>query len=147
MAPWVAGEILRPRRPSGAVVRPLNFTVRWRGAVSSRGRFAFLTFARLLLGVAALARAVELFKTESSPLSVLGAVALLLFGAALLWWGMVGVRALRGRNGAEDGRIIADAVADMDRRAPSGLRPLWIGLLLVVGIFLVWILYASFRAT
>jgi hypothetical protein len=115
--------------------------------VSTRGRFAFLTVARLLLGAAALARAVELFKTGTSPVSSLGSVALVLFGASLLWWGLVGVRALRGHNGAQDERIITDAVADMDRRAPSGLRPLWIGLLLVVGIFLIWMLYASFRAT
>ena len=32
LAPRAPGEIVRPRRSSGVVVRPLNFTVRWLGA-------------------------------------------------------------------------------------------------------------------
>ena len=37
LAPRVAGEILRPRRLSGVVVRPLNFTVRVRAQIQAGG--------------------------------------------------------------------------------------------------------------
>ena len=37
LAPRVPGEIVRPRRLSGMVSRPLNFTVRWQ-------RWAFARF-------------------------------------------------------------------------------------------------------
>jgi hypothetical protein len=30
LAPRAPGDSVRPRRPSAVVVRPLNFTVRWR---------------------------------------------------------------------------------------------------------------------
>jgi hypothetical protein len=36
LAPWVPGEIVGPRRLSGVVVRPLNFTVRVRSLEISR---------------------------------------------------------------------------------------------------------------
>jgi hypothetical protein len=34
-------------------------------------------------------------------------------------------------------------IDDLERRAPSGLRPLWVALALIVGIFLVWVIIAG----
>jgi hypothetical protein len=114
--------------------------------VATKGRFVLLTVGRLILGVAAIARAVELFTTANPFPSWMVSVALLIFGAGLLWWGVAGVRALRGK-GSNPEMFISDAVADIDRRAPSGLKPLWIGLLIVVGIIVVCVLYGSLSAT
>ena len=37
LAPRALGESVRPRRPAGVVVRPLNFTVRWHAMVPAFG--------------------------------------------------------------------------------------------------------------
>jgi succinate dehydrogenase/fumarate reductase cytochrome b subunit len=100
-----------------------------------------------MLGAAALARAIEMFKDGASPQQPIFPIFLLVFGIAMFYWGVNGVRALRGRHGPEDEKLIASEVAEVDRRAPSGLKPLWIGLAVVVGIFLIWVVIAGFFAT
>jgi hypothetical protein len=115
--------------------------------VSVRSRFALLTIGRLVLGVAAVARAIELVRSEtSSHLHILPTL-LLAFGLSLLYWGVIGARALRGGHGVEVQRLISGAVADLDRRAPSGLKPLWIGILVVIVVFVAWMVIESMGTT
>ena len=116
------------------------------GSAATKGRFVLLTVGRIGLGVAALWRAVALFKTANPFPWWIVAVACLIFGAGLLWAGVVRVLVLWGK-GTDREMFIANDVADIDRRYPSGLKPLWIGLLIVVGIVVVFILYGSFSAT
>jgi hypothetical protein len=116
------------------------------GSVATKGRFVLLTFGRLVLGAAALWRAVALFRTASPFPWWIVAGACLIFGAGLLWAGVVGVRALCGK-GAHQEMLIASTVAEIDQRAPSGLKPLWIALLIIAGIVVAFILYGSFSAT
>lgn len=110
-------------------------------AVSARvkARFAFLTLGRLIVGAAALLRAVEMYRTSSSPASPVLSLGALLFGLALLWWAVVGVRALLIRDPLVEAAVIASDVAEIDKRAPSGLKPLWIALVVILGAFLIWI--------
>lgn len=114
-------------------------------AVSARvkARFGLLTLGRLLVGAAALFRAVEIYRTSSSPASPLLSLGALLFGLALLWWAVVGVRALLTRDPLVEAAVIASDVAEIDKRAPSGLKPLWIALAVILGAFLICILIAK----
>ena len=115
--------------------------------MSIRSRFALLTVGRLVLGVAAIARATQMFRDDSFVRFPLFPLLPLVFGIAMLYWGIVGVRALRGGHGVEDEKLIARAVADVDRRAPSGLKPLWIGILAVIGLIVVSAFIASIVTT
>ena len=110
-------------------------------ATRVKGRFALLTVGRLFIGGACLFRALELYRAASS--SSLLSLLFLLVGVTLLWWGAVGARALLSGNGAKDDVLIENSVADVDRRAPSGLKPLWIALGSVLGAFLLWVLIAG----
>jgi hypothetical protein len=104
-----------------------------------------------MLGVAALARAVDLYigmyRDRASLQQPIFPLVLSVFGILMLYWGVIGVRALRGRHGPEDDKLIASAISEVDRRAPSGLKPLWIGLAIVVGIFLTWVVVAGLLAS
>ena len=113
--------------------------------MSVRGRFVLLTLGRLTLGVAAMARAIVLVATGNAVRSLMFPTLLLAFGVTLIALGVYGVRALRGRLGAEGERLISRSIAEVDRSAPSGLQPLWIGLLLVIGTFIAWVIYAGLR--
>jgi hypothetical protein len=103
-------------------------------------RFALLTLGRLLMGSASLYRAVEIFKAGDSSILLL---VFLIFGLALLWWGVVGALALLRSNTETDEPLIASAITDVDRRAPSGTRPLWIALAAILSAFVIWILIAN----
>jgi hypothetical protein len=102
-----------------------------------------LTLGRLLIGAAALFRAVEIYRTSSSPASPLLSLGALLFGLALLWWAVVGVRALLTRDPLVEAAVIASAVADIDKRAPSGLKPLWIALAVILVAILMCVLISN----
>lgn len=107
---------------------------------NTKGRFALLTTGRFVVGAAALYRAVEIYEADGpSALSF----AFLTVGLVLLWWGVVGIRALLRGNAATDEALIASSVADVDRHAPSGLKPLWIGLAVILGAFVIWVLIAG----
>ena len=112
-------------------------------SVRVKARFALLTLGRLLFGSAALFRAVEIYRTSSSPASPLLSLGALLVGLAFLWWAVVGVRALLTRDPLIEAPVIASDVAEMDKRAPSGLKPLWIALAVILGAFLLWGLIAG----
>ena len=115
--------------------------------MSVRSRFALLTVGRLLFGVAAIARALELMRNSTSLRPQVVPSLLVVLGVALISWGAVGARALRGRRGSDDAQLISNSISEIDRRAPSGLRPLWIGLFIVLVTFLSWTLVASFGTT
>lgn len=107
---------------------------------SVRARFALLTVGRLVLGAAALFRGVEIYKADANSIGALG---FLLFGLMLLWWGTVGARALFSKNTTANVTLIARDIAAVDRRAPSGLKPLWIAIAILLGVFLVWVSIAK----
>ena len=108
-----------------------------------KARFALITAGRLLLGAGALFRAVEIYRGDSSATSPVVALGVLVIGLLLLWWAVVGVRALLARDSLTDATIIASSVAEVDKRAPSGLKPLWIALVIILGAFLLWVLVAG----
>lgn len=110
---------------------------------SVKARFALLTTGRLILGCASLFRAVETYRPsiESSfPFTSLGFLAL---GLVLFWWAVRGMVALFGSTSQEADSLIANSMADVDSQAPSGLKPLWIGLGLVISVFVLWILLSK----
>ena len=114
-------------------------------AVSARikARFALLTVGRLLIGAAALFRGIEIYRTGSSPASPLLSLGALLVGLVFLWWAVIGVRALFTRDPLVEAAVIASDVAEVDKRAPSGLKPLWIALAVILGAFVLWVLIAG----
>jgi hypothetical protein len=105
-----------------------------------KARFALLTFGRVLLGGTALCRSVETFRSESTSWTPLPSLGFLLLGLVLLWWGVVGARALFIGDTPADEALVSGTIAEVDRRAPSGLKPLWIAILAILGAFLAWIL-------
>jgi hypothetical protein len=105
-----------------------------------KGRFVLLTIGRFLIGGASLFRSVELFMTDSA--SPLLPTVFLLVGMMFLWWGVVGARALFSSDPLQRGLIAAE-IAEVDRRAPSGLKPLWVALGTILAMFLIWVLIAG----
>ncbi len=110
---------------------------------STKARFVLLTLGRLILGTAALFRAVELYQNGSDTFPAVFSVAFLVVGLALLWWAVQGLLALLGGTPQTADSLIRASVADIDMRAPSGLKPLWIGLGIVVSAFVLWILWSG----
>jgi|SRR5215470_14131681 len=108
-----------------------------------KARFALLTFGRFLLGATALFRSVETYRTDDSAWAPLPSLGFLLLGLLLLWWSVVGVLALFRGDTPEAEALVAGTVAEVDRRAPSGLKPLWIALLAILGAFLAWVLISN----
>lgn len=109
---------------------------------SVKARFSFLTAGRFILATAALFRAVEL-NSDGSGSSQGAALFALLIGLALLWWAVQGALALFGGTPEIADSLISASVADIDRRAPSGLKPLWVALGIVVGAFVLWVLWSG----
>jgi hypothetical protein len=107
-----------------------------------RARFALLTIGRLLIGAGALFRGVEAIRSMSSTNSSVLPLGFLIVGLALLWWGVVGVRAFFSKDPLMQAQMALD-VDDMDRRAPSGLKPLWIGIAVAIGLVIVICLFAE----
>jgi hypothetical protein len=109
----------------------------------TKARFALLTFGRLLLGAVALFRSAETYRSDALPWKPLPSLGFFLLGLLLLWWGVVGARALlRGDTPAAQ-TLVAGTIAEVDRRAPSGLKPLWIALLAILGVFVGWALISN----
>ena len=107
-----------------------------------RFRFALLTVGRLLLGGAALFRGVEAVASASSPTSPRLSLLFLPVGLIFLWWGAVGLRAIFNEDPLMRAQMAMD-VAEMERQAPSGLRPLWIGIAVFVGVVIAVSIVAS----
>jgi hypothetical protein len=107
-----------------------------------RARFALLTGGRLLLGGAALFRGLEALNSVSSPDSSKLPLAFLPVGLVLIWWGAVGVRAIFSNDPLKRAQMALD-VAEMERRAPSGLRPVWIGITVAIGLVFLAIIVAE----
>jgi hypothetical protein len=61
----------------------------------------------------------------------------------MLWWAVIGVRALLSRDPLVEAAVIASDVAEIDKRAPSGLKPLWVALAVILGGLLLWILIGN----
>jgi|HubBroStandDraft_1064217.scaffolds.fasta_scaffold05154_9 hypothetical protein len=108
----------------------------------ARVRFALVTVGRLLLGGAALFRSLELLRSASSSNVPKLSLLFLVVGLLMLWWGAVGARALLSSDPLAKAHMQLE-IDDLERRAPSGLRPLWVALALIVGIFLVWVIIAG----
>jgi hypothetical protein len=111
-------------------------------AARIRSRFALLTIGRLLLGGAALFRGIEAFESASSPTSSKLPLLFLPLGLVLLWWGSTGLRAIFSKDPLIQAQMAMD-IAELERKAPSGLRPLWIGIAVFVGIVILVIVVAS----
>jgi hypothetical protein len=111
-------------------------------AAKTRLRFALLTTGRLLLGGAALFRGLEAYGSASSPTSSKLSLVFLPVGLLFLWWGVVGLRAIFSKDPLMRAQMAMD-VAEMERWAPSGLRPLWIGIAVFVGLIIVASIVAS----
>ena len=109
----------------------------------AKSRFALLTIGRLILGSAALYRAVGTYRSSSDSSLPLVSLAFLFLGLILLWWAVNGLVALFGGKCQAADSLITTSVADVDSRAPSGLKPLWVGLGLVIGTFVLWILLSK----
>jgi hypothetical protein len=112
-------------------------------ARSVKSRFALLTAGRLIFGCAALYRAVETYQSSSDSALPLASLGFLALAVILLWWSAIGFVALFRSSSEPADSFIESSVANVDSRAPSGLKPLWIGLGLVIGVFILWILLSK----
>lgn len=101
----------------------------------TKARFIVLTIGRFVIGAAALFRSLELFGENSLAL----ALVVFCFGLVLLWWGIVGFRVLFGARDPLKDAYILENIKNVETRAPSGLRPLWMTLLAILGVFFAFI--------
>ena len=110
------------------------------GKRSPKGRFALLTVGRLVLGAGALFRSLETYRDGSGFLWPLVPFVFLVAGLFLLWWGAQGLVALFFSKTQAAHSLITSSVAAIDSRAPSGLKPLWVTLGVLMLVFLLWAL-------
>jgi hypothetical protein len=124
---------------------------KWRFGILLGGSLLLLIAAVLELvaslqsGVAALPfgrrGAVIQFTQTDSPLAFYLCVAIFAaFALAVLWYASRQVRALLAPSDPDNERFIRERIAEVERSAPSGLRPLWVGLLLFAAVlFVLWV--------
>lgn len=116
-----------------------------RGSV--KARFALLTIGRLLLGAGSLYLALETYMEAAGAYWPLQTILFLAIGLSLMWLGTKGLVALFFSKSEATQSLIVDSVAEIDSRAPSGLKPLWLTLAVLLGIFVICLIWSGIRGT